>query len=60
MELDEEQYLGIGAYLFASVMRQFFSKYTSINSFVELLVRSQQREEPLGHWPPLAGTERVS
>lgn len=59
MNLDEEKYIGIGAFLFASVMRQFFTKYASINSFVELLVTTDQRELPLRHWAPLVGEERV-
>lgn len=59
LELDEEKYIGVGAFLFASVMRHFFSKYASINSFAELLAISRQREQPLRHWPPIVGEEQV-
>lgn len=59
MNLDEEKYIGIGAFLFASVMRHFFGKYASINSFAELVATTQQREQPLRHWAPVTGEEQV-
>lgn len=59
LELDEEKYLGVGSYLFASVMRHFFTKYASLNSFVETVVTTKQREKPLRHWPPMEGAEAV-
>lgn len=59
MKLDEEKYIDVGAFLFASVMRHFFTKYASINSFVELKVLTERLDEPLRHWPPLVGEEQV-
>jgi len=55
MEFDEEQFSGIGAYLFASVLEKFFGLYVSMNSFSQLVARSRQRKEPLGEWQPRAG-----
>ncbi len=55
MELDEEQFVGGGTYLFASVIEQFLALYTSVNSFTQLVATSQQRKEVLRAWPPKAG-----
>jgi len=55
MEFDEEQFTGVGVYLFASVLEKFFGLYVSMNSFSQLVARSRQRKEPLGEWPPRAG-----
>ena len=59
LNLDEEKYIGVGTFLFASVMRHFFSKYASINSFAELIATTPQREKPMRHWPPIVGEEQV-
>jgi type VI secretion system protein ImpG len=55
IEFDEEQYVGGGVYLFASVLEHFLGLYASINSFSQLMARTRQRKEPLRQWPPRAG-----
>jgi len=55
IEFDEEQYVGGGIFLFASVIENFLGLYASINSFSQLVARTQQREEVLREWPPRAG-----
>jgi type VI secretion system protein ImpG len=55
LELDEEQFVGGGAYLFASVLEHFLALYASLNSFSQLVVSTRQRKEVLRHWPPRAG-----
>ncbi len=55
IELDERQFVGGGAYLFANVLDRFLGCYTSINSFCQLAARTNQRKELLGEWPPKAG-----
>jgi type VI secretion system protein ImpG len=55
MEFDEEQFSGVGVYLFASVLEKFLGLYVSMNSFSQMVARSRQRKEPLGEWPPRAG-----
>jgi type VI secretion system protein ImpG len=55
LELDEEQFTGAGAYLFASVLDRFFGLYSSINSFSTLAARSRQRKGGIREWPPRAG-----
>jgi len=57
IELDEEQYVGTGAYLFASVLEKFLGLYASLNSFTQLVARTRQRKEPLKRWPPRAGEQ---
>jgi type VI secretion system protein ImpG len=55
IEFDEEQYVGGGVFLFASVLEHFLGHYASLNSFSQLLARTQQRKEVLRQWPPRAG-----
>lgn len=55
MELDEEQFVGGGVYLFASILEQFFGHYVTLNSFSQLRVRTRQRKEVLREWAPRAG-----
>ena len=55
LEFDEEQFIGGGAYLFASVLEHFLGLYASLNSFTQLVATTQQRKEVLREWPPRAG-----
>jgi type VI secretion system protein ImpG len=55
MEFDEDQFVGGGVYLFSAVLDRFLGLYVSLNSFVQLLVKSRQRREALKLWPPRAG-----
>jgi type VI secretion system protein ImpG len=55
MELDEDQFVGGGVYLFCSVLEHFFGLYVSMNSFCEVVAQTTQRKEVLKHWQPRAG-----
>ena len=55
IELDEEQVAGTGAYTFATVLDVFLGLYTSVNSFSQLVVRTQQRKRALKQCPPRSG-----
>jgi type VI secretion system protein ImpG len=55
MELNEENFVGGGAYLFAAVLENFLGLYTTLNSFSQLCVKTSQRKETLKLWPPRAG-----
>ena len=55
MLFDEEQFVGGGVYLFATVLERFLGLYVSMNSFSQLIARTQQRKEVLRKWPPRAG-----
>jgi type VI secretion system protein ImpG len=52
---DEEQFVGGGVYLFASVLEHFLGLYVSMNSFSQLIGRTVQRKEVMVEWPPRAG-----
>lgn len=55
IELDEEQFVGGGVFLFASVLEYFLGLYATLNSFSQLAVRTKQRKEVLREWLPRAG-----
>lgn len=57
LELDEEQFVGGGYYLFASVIEHFLGLYVSLNSFIQLSLRTRQRREVVREWPPRAGSK---
>jgi type VI secretion system protein ImpG len=57
MMLDEDNFVGGGVYLFASVLEHFLGLYVTLNSFSQLSVSTRQRKEVLRLWPPRAGTK---
>jgi type VI secretion system protein ImpG len=57
IEFDEEQFVGSGVFLFASVLERFLGLYVSMNSFNQLAAKSKQREGYLKRWPPRAGQQ---
>jgi type VI secretion system protein ImpG len=59
IELDEEKYVGIGPYLFASILERFIALYASVNSFTKLVYRTKQSGTDVKRWPPRAGEQAV-
>jgi type VI secretion system protein ImpG len=59
IEFDEDQYVGSGVFLFASVLENFLGLYASVNSFSQLVAKTRQREGILKRWPARAGTQIV-
>ena len=57
IEFDEEQYVGSGLFLFASVLERFLGLYASVNSFNQLVAITSQREGILKQWPARAGQQ---
>ncbi|HEX6730469.1 MAG TPA: type VI secretion system baseplate subunit TssF [Pyrinomonadaceae bacterium] len=57
IEFDEEQYVGSGLFLFASVLERFLALYCSVNSFNQLVAVTKQRESELKRWLPRAGEQ---
>ncbi len=55
IELDEDQFVGSGVFLFASVLERFLGLCTSLNSFTQLVASTTQRKELLHQWQPRAG-----
>ena len=56
---DESLYVGNGAFLLGAVLNRFLPLYASINSFTQLIIRSEQREGEWKRWPALAGMQEV-
>ena len=54
---DETEFVGSGMFLFASVLERFFGLYVSLNSFNQLVLRTQQREEIVKRFPPRTGEQ---
>jgi type VI secretion system protein ImpG len=53
--VDEEKLVGMGSYLFASVLDHFLSLYASINSFTRLTVFTLANNQPLYRGRPRTG-----
>jgi len=51
---DETAFEGSGAFLLGAVLQRFFTKYVSINSFTETVLRTVQRGEIM-RWPAKLG-----
>jgi type VI secretion system protein ImpG len=59
IEFDEQNFVGSGVYLFASVLERFLSLYASVNSFSQLVASTKQREGVMRRWPPRTGDQIV-
>ncbi len=57
--IDEGASASLGSFLFSSVLAHFFGLYTTINSFVEVTVKSTRREGIWKKWPPIAGAQEL-
>jgi type VI secretion system protein ImpG len=55
IDFDEDQFVGAGVYLFASVLERFLGLYVSLNSFSTLAASSRQRRRPVREWAPRSG-----
>jgi type VI secretion system protein ImpG len=55
LELDESQFVGSGAFLFASILERFVGLSASLNSFTQMVVTTPQRKDALHEWQPRAG-----
>lgn len=53
--LNEDEFIGTGAYLFSSVLERFFGLYCAPNSFTKLHVHTIQRGKDLFVWPARSG-----
>lgn len=57
IEFDEEQFVGSGMFLLASILERFFAIYTSLNSFNQLVITTKQRQDEVKRWEPRAGEQ---
>lgn len=58
LEFDEALFEGSSVFALATVLERFFRKYSTINSFTETVLRTQQRGE-ITRWAPKMGANRV-
>jgi type VI secretion system protein ImpG len=58
LELDEKNYVGVGVFLFASVLERFLGWSTAINSFSQLAVKTVQGDF-VKRWPPRAAERQL-
>ncbi len=56
---DEEQFVGSGLFLFACVLERFLGLYASVNSFNQMVLKTEQREETVKRFPPRAGEQEL-
>jgi type VI secretion system protein ImpG len=59
LTFDEDQFVGSGLFLFASVLERFLGLYASMNSFNQMILRTEQREEIVRRFPPRAGEQEL-
>ncbi len=57
LTFDEEKFVGSGMFLFACILERFLPLYSSLNSFNQLVVRSEQREDEIKRFAPRAGEQ---
>jgi type VI secretion system protein ImpG len=55
LTIDEDEFVGTGAFLFCSILERFFGLYTAANSFTELHVHTVQRGADVFRWPARSG-----
>lgn len=55
---DESGFEGTGAFLLGAVLEEFFSRYVSLNSFTETVLRSTQRGE-IKRWRARSGRRQI-
>ncbi len=59
LRFNNDMYVGGSAFVLASVLNRFFALYTSVNSFTQLVIRSNQRKGEWKRWQPMTGEQIV-
>lgn len=59
LDIDEANMIGSSVYLFLSVIEQFLSLTTSLNSFTQLVVTTQSGSRLWHRWPPRTGQQNI-
>ncbi len=57
IRFDEDRFSDRGLFLFATVLERFLALYCTINSFVQLVATTKQREDILRRWPRRTGEQ---
>lgn len=59
LTFDEQEFVGSGMFLFATVLERFLGLYSTLNSFNQTVVRTKQREEIVKVFPPRTGDQTL-
>ncbi len=59
VDVDEERFSGTGLFLFGAVLSEFFAQYCSVNTFVQLQIKSRQSSGRVIKWPPRSGNQSL-
>lgn len=59
LTLDETKFSGSGLFLFASILERFFGLYTTVNSFIQMKLRTNMRDGIVKAWPPRTGSKAL-
>ncbi|MBI3898977.1 MAG: type VI secretion system baseplate subunit TssF [Gammaproteobacteria bacterium] len=59
LECDEHYYSGSGLYLFTAILSEFFAQYCTLNSFVQLRVKTKQAPGSMITWPSRSGKQML-
>lgn len=57
LTFDEEEFVGSGWFLFACVLERFLGLYSSLNSFSQVVIRTEQRESLVKRFEPRTGEQ---
>lgn len=57
LTFDEDEFVGSGWFLFASVLERFLGLYASLNSFSQVVLRTEQRESIVKRFEPRTGEQ---
>ncbi len=57
LTFDEDEFVGSGWFLFACVLERFLGLYASLNSFNQVVLRTEQREAIVRRFPPRTGEQ---
>lgn len=57
LTFDEARFVGGSALLLGAVLSRFFGMYVTVDSFVQLVAKSELRQGEWKRWPPMAGEQ---
>ena len=59
LTFNQKEYVGSSAYMLASVLNEFFALHAAVNSFTELVIKSEQRSGIWKRWAPKSGAKSL-
>ena len=59
LTFDEDAFVGGSAFLFGAVLNRYLAQRAAINSFIQVAIKSLQREGVWKKWAPMSGDQAV-